>query len=137
MITVHSPCQQESKSFRKCSSSNASICRSIYSSKFGFIVTGIWTSASVVTPYTRTSFPCMIMALVLLGASSYEKIVVSFITQPCLSRDGFHCASMQFPYRAMSDVDPVCIPIPRQGQYQITFIFSAYLPFPNSVTFST
>jgi hypothetical protein len=137
MIIVHSSCQKASKSFRKCSSSNASICRSMYSIKCGFAATGIWTSTSVVTLYTWTSFPCTTSALVLLGTSSYEKIVASFIIQPCLSRDGSHYASMQFPYRAMFNANPVCIPILRQGQYQITFIFSTHLLFPNSSTFPT
>jgi hypothetical protein len=39
----------------------------MYSSKCGFVATRIWTSASVVTLYTRTSFPCTTPALVLLG----------------------------------------------------------------------
>jgi hypothetical protein len=43
-------------------------------------------SASVVIPYTQTSFPCTTPALVLVGTSSHEKIVASFITQPCLSK---------------------------------------------------
>src|SRR5450759_112878 len=85
----------------------------MYSSKCGFAATGIWTSASVVTPCTWTSFPCTTPARFLLGTSSHEKIVASFITQLCLSRDGSHCASMQFLYRALFDADPVCIPTRR------------------------
>ena len=101
----------------------------------GFAATKIWTSASVVTPCTWTSFPYKTSTLLLLGTSSHKKIIASFITQLCLSCDGSHYAFMQFLYCAMFDTNPVCIPTRRQGQYQITFIFSPHLPLPNSSTF--